>query len=200
MPIGALSTSSLVIDDLYKELAKQNAVNKNTTHILDCGIGYGIYGPMIRQWIDQGYVERFNTYIMGIEGFSGYRNPSWQAYNLVHEMTIEKYLGWPVAYNDTFNAILILDVIEHFEANVGQEVIKELKRRLKPGGVLYVATPGIMNPQGSVYGNDLEKHIHEWKSEDFEKLNFSIITNGKEPDFLGNYMILAKYNKPKSKF
>lgn len=199
MPIGALSVTSLVIDDLYRELAEKKLVNSRECHILDCGIGYGIYGPMIRQWLDQGYVKNFRTNLMGIEGFSGYRNPCWEAYDVVHVMKIEDYFNWNVAFHDKFNAILIMDVIEHFDHVTGLAVLDELKRRLKPGGVLYCATPGIMNAQGPVYGNELEVHKHEWSAIDFINLGFTIKCDGINPDFLGNLMILAKYVKGKDK-
>lgn len=193
MPIGALSVSALVLDDMYKELLVRGALNRPDTSILDCGIGYGIYGPMIRQWCDQGYVRNFKTYIMGIEGFSGYKNCCWEAYNQVHVTTIQFYLEWPNSVKDEFNVILLMDVIEHFTKEEGLVVLKKLKAKLKTRGVFYVATPGILNEQGAAYGNELETHKYGWTSEEFKALGFELICNGKTPDFLGNVMIVAKY-------
>lgn len=201
MPIGCLSILGLIIDDLYKSVV---GIPKENLHILDCGIGMGQYGSAIRQWIDHGYAPNFKTYIMGIEGFSAYRNPAWQLYNFVHVMTIQEWLKWEVSLKDRFDCILLLDVLEHFDAEEGSDILNQLKARLKPGGVFYVATPGIMNEQGAAYGNVLETHKYQWSGAELIVRDFDIMQDGTEPDGLGNYMLVAKhvnneYNKKRRK-
>jgi len=188
MPIGCLSVHPVVVDELYRVKMR----NRNLK-ILDLGIGMGIYGPAVRQWLDQG-VRPWTTYLMGVEGFAGYRNPCWQTYDWIHVMRIEEYLSG-IGVQDTFDAILLLDVLEHFTEEQGHTILELLMQKLNPQGVLIVSTPGIMNEQGAAHGNELEIHRHEWNHKALEKKGFRIITNGKEPDFMGNYMLTGIYTR-----
>lgn len=179
MPIGSLSVFATMMDALNKSKPKS---------VLDLGMGMGIYAAGIRQWCDMGY--GFRTYIEGVEIFEEYKNSSWLLYNDFTVCSIDEYLK-----NSTskFDCILLMDVIEHFEKQKGFELIENIKQHLEKGGMFYIATPGIFCEQGSVHGNESEKHLSLWSSEDFKNVGFEIITAGKTPDKLGHQMVLVKY-------
>lgn len=219
MPIGCVSLVAPIIADLTSRPVRPRK-------ILDAGIGFGFWGAAIRQWLDSGYTERrkkmhdgtgdpsslpaWPTYLMGIEGFAKYRNPTWGLYDHIHQMTIEEYLG--TFKTDRFDAILLLDVLEHFQKAEGHMILQELKQRLEPGGTLYVGTPGVWIEQGAAYGNDLERHRSMWRARDLTDQAFQAMEyrtpdsgtwdggyytfRGEEPDAWGNQMLLAKWTAP----
>lgn len=159
-------------------------VRKNPRRVLDVGIGFGIYGAAIREWLDSGYGRK--TFIEGVEAFSGYENPNWQHYDRVIIDDVMK-----VFFDELYDAILLLDVIEHFGKEEGEELIRRMKSILFIGGILLVGTPAIFCPQDAVYGNEYERHRSLWTKEDFE--GFEILRDG-SPDKYGA-MLLTKYTK-----
>ncbi len=175
MPIGSFA----ILPDVVSEL-----VRKNPRRVLDVGIGFGIYGAAIREWLDSGYGRK--TFIEGVEAFSGYENPNWQHYDRVIIDDVMK-----VFFDGLYDAILLLDVIEHFGKEEGEELIRRMKSILFIGGILLVGTPAIFCPQDAVYGNEYERHRSLWTKEDFE--GFEILRDG-SPDKYGA-MLLTKYTK-----
>lgn len=166
MPVGCLSTLPHIISHLY---------GCNPQKILDLGIGTGLYGCAIRQWLDNGhpqflteaydagdYGSRFTRVLIGVEIFEGYRNPCWQLYTKVHLTSIEAYLTGREAAGEKFDAILLTDVLEHFKAAEGRDILRAATAVLAPGGTLLVATPAVFFSQGAVYGNEYETHRSAW--------------------------------------
>jgi SAM-dependent methyltransferase len=158
--------------------------------ILDVGIGYGIYGPAFRQWIDMG-VRPYSTIIDGVEGWADYKNPCWDEYNSIAVIPIEQFYS-PFKYD----MIVFSDVIEHFEKAEGEAILEKLKSFLSPGGILFVGTPAIWLEQNAVHGNEMECHRSLWSVDDFT--DCEVILDG--TPFLGNEMILVKYTKPNNTF
>jgi hypothetical protein len=79
----------------------------------------GFYGAVVRQWLDSG-VQPWRTRLIGVEGFAAYRNPCWDMYDEVLVMPIEEFLD---RSTETWDAILLLDVLEHFDLAAGQQVL-----------------------------------------------------------------------------
>ncbi len=180
MPIGSFA----ILPDVVNEL-----VRKNPRRVLDVGIGFGIYGAAIREWLEGGYKENGNwrIYVEGIEAFSQYENPNWQHYDRVIVDDVMK-----VFFDGLYDAILLLDVIEHFGKEEGEELLRRMKSILFIGGILLVGTPAIFCPQDVVHGNEYERHRSLWTKEDFE--GFEILRDG-SPDKFGAQMLLTKYTK-----
>lgn len=176
MPIGSFAILPHIMHEAQRLQPKT---------ILDVGIGYGIYGPAFRQWIDMG-VKPYKTIIDGIEGFSGYQSACWNEYNSI---IIGNISTCEITFN--YDLIVFSDVIEHFEKEEGFRIINKLLDHLVPGGVLFVGTPAIWLAQTEVHGNELERHLSHWTLEDF--IGSEVILNGNQ--FLGNKMLLVKYTK-----
>jgi hypothetical protein len=176
MPIGCFSCVAPVVSKLLE---------RRRGGVLDLGIGMGFYGAVVRQWLDCG-VRPWKTHLVGVEGFEGYRNPAWDLYDRVDVEPIEQVLklagGWP--------AILMLDVIEHFDADQGEEVVSLAVQALAPGGTLIIATPAVHMEQGAAHGNELERHRSLWTPEAFKARGFELLNDG-SPDQYGHYMIVA---------
>ena len=177
MPMGSVSIIPTICHRLSVSRPK---------HALDLGSGFGLWGALVRQYVDNG-VQPYGTRLVGVEGFEGYRNPNWEHYDRVHVTAIETFLA---NAESTYGAILLLDVIEHFEKQDGDRVLELAEQRLAKGGELFVATPAIWMEQGAAYGNELERHRSLWTADEFRALGFDVLMDG-SPDVWGNQMILA---------
>lgn len=177
MPIGSFS--------VYAEIMYETVI-KQPKSVLDLGIGYGMNGAGVRNWIDLGYPP-FDTKLIGVEVWGQYRSPLWDCYDVIHETTIENYLD---QNTEKFDLIIMSDVIEHFEKDAGFDIIEKLKTKLHTEGVLLISTPAKKFHQGAVYGNKYERHLSAWQIQDFT--NFTQLRDGCVDRFR-HEMLLAKY-------
>ena len=171
MPISSYA----VIPDVANKLIIQEPKT-----VLDVGIGNGLYGCLVKNYLPDAHVT-------GIEGWEAYRNPMWQNYDsvIVHEVpqALEYLKG-------KFDAIIMCDVIEHFDPDKGDYIIERLKGFLKKGGIMIVTTPSIFCEQGAVNGNHLEIHRSLWKDiNGFKRLR------EEGPDKYGHYMQVFFHEK-----
>lgn len=179
MPIG----SYVVIPHISHQICLRKNLLKT---FLDVGVGFGMNGVIVRQYIDDGILP-FKSVLEGVEAFSGYRNPLWAMYNYIYEMPLQD-----VFFSKTYDCILITDVIEHFDKKQGIFQLKKLKNLLNKSGILIVSTPAIFCEQGAVHGNMYEVHRSLFTVEDFKELGFEILKDGGKDEFC-NYMICAMY-------
>jgi hypothetical protein len=152
------------------------------------GVGFGLYGAVVREWVDMG-VRPWKTVLVGVEAHARYANPLWDLYSLMIVDTIESFLA---GHNESYDAVLLLDVIEHFEKSRGATLLEEALRRVGSGGRLLVATPGEFVSQGAVYGNPRETHRSHWSVQDFLDRGFRILRDD-QPDPFGGRTILAEW-------
>jgi len=66
---------------------------------------------------------------------------------------------------------LACEILEHLSKNDGRLLLNELERISR--NLIIVSSP-IGWPQEEIYGNPYEKHISEWKPEEFENLGYKI--------------------------
>jgi len=177
VPIGCCS--------LVPEIATRLARSRPRS-VLDLGIGMGFYGAVVRQWLDFG-VRPWRTRLVGIEGFAGYRNPCWDLYDEVIVSPIEAYLNQST---EMWDAILLLDVLEHFSHSVGERILVTARERLSAGGQFFVGTPAVWMEQGAAYDNELERHRSLWTAEQLREAGFEVLVSG-ELDRFGNRMLLG---------
>lgn len=196
MPIGSYSLTYHIADELCKHMPKS---------VLDLGIGFGLQGALVRQYMDHG-VQPWKTKLIGVEAFEKYHNPCWDLYDIVHVNNIEDYLTGSTGQNTMRELnfpdedyqykpdfIIMTDVIEHFSMPIGYGIIKQCQDLLAPKGVLLIGTPAVWAEQGPVNGNPYEEHKSLWKWNEFPP-GFEVIKNG-SPDANGHMMILVKYVK-----
>lgn len=176
MPIGCCSLVAPIVSELHL---------LRPASVLDLGIGMGFYGAVVRQWNDYGFGR--HTRLVGVEGFAGYRNPCWDLYDEVLVMPIEEYLEQST---DAWDAILLLDVLEHLSRERGDRLLQRCLERLTDRGRFFVGTPAVWMEQGAANGNELERHRSLWTASDFESRGYKIVLNG-QCDAYGNWMVLA---------
>jgi 2-polyprenyl-3-methyl-5-hydroxy-6-metoxy-1,4-benzoquinol methylase len=177
MPIGSWSAYQRVI---------QGILATNPSSVLDIGIGFGMNGCGIRNWLDLGV--DFKTKLVGIEAFPHYRNPAWALYDDV-------ILGDVTKIIDTvgdFDLIVITDVIEHFDKEDGIKLLEKLKTKCRKGVI--VSTPSVWIEQGDAYGNVYETHRSLWTVKDFKDLGYGIVWDGRKDEY-GHMMLIADYIK-----
>lgn len=143
--------------------------------VCELGIGFGKYGVLAREVLDakHGRVrhEDWKTPIVGVEGFEGYNNPLWVAYNEVHIKDIREWysvvLGWPL--------VLMVDSLEHIEKLEAYTILGHL---VQNNNRVIVSVPIGVCPQGAVFDNELEKHRSSWWPEDFGQYNAKVLHSG----------------------
>lgn len=178
MPIGSFASYGKII---------QGVLMTNPKTVLDLGIGFGMNGAGIRNWMDLGYKDSgVKTHITGVEVFEKYRNPVWDLYDEIVIQDIRDYLSREVS----FDTIIMTDVIEHFHKAEGEMIIERLKEMCRK--TVLVSTPAMFHEQGAVYGNEAERHRSSWSTIDFMVHGFGITKDGK-PDEFGHEMIVAEY-------
>ena len=177
MPIGCCSLVPTIATHL--QLARPRSV-------LDLGIGMGFYGAVVRQWLDLG-VQPWRTKLVGVEGSAAYRNPCWDLYDEVVVAPIEEFL---IAATETWDAILLLDVLEHFPHVAGEQILAAARGRLSLCGQFFVGTPAVWMEQGAVHGNEFERHRSLWTAEELRATGFHVLVDGRT-DHFGNQMLFA---------
>lgn len=179
MPIGAATELPSIVFTL---------MHKQPASVLDLGVGMGMYGTAVRQWLDMGYSESGrSTLLHGVEGFPKYRSPAWGFYD---EVFISDILAF--SPHRKYDAILLCDVLEHFTKEEGALQIAKVISWLESGGIFIITTPAIECEQGAAYGNEYEVHRSTWYASDLKELGFSILNDG-TVDRYGCQMLTAVY-------
>lgn len=150
----------------------------NPATILDLGIGYGMNGAGIRNWYSM------DCEVVGVEIFPAYRNAMWGCYNEVVISDIKSYL----ATCKKFDMVIMTDVIEHFTAAEGKDILRLIKNVAAKSAV--VSTPLEWFDQGAVHGNPYEKHKSHWSAMAFDQNGFGIVDMELN---LGHDMLIAEY-------
>ena len=182
MPIGSFS----VVPHIVKGL-----LSTAPTSVLDLGIGFGMNGCVVRNWLDHGMAP-YNTILVGVEVFPEYQSPAWDMYDTVAITDIESYLNQCITNGRKFDMVIMTDVIEHFTKEDGTRVLKLCKEVCNKA--VMVSTPAIFIEQGAYAGNEHEKHLSHWTIEDFAALGFGIVKDGR-PDNFGHQMLVVDYIK-----
>jgi 2-polyprenyl-3-methyl-5-hydroxy-6-metoxy-1,4-benzoquinol methylase len=186
MPIGSYSS--------FRDIMRQVLMHSPKT-ILDLGVGHGINGAGIRNWLNVGIKDNYkDTTVIGVEGYPHYRSELWKCYDWVHTCTIQTFLQ---ESDKQFDCVLMTDVLEHFDKDEGNAIISKIVRDvLAPGGILLISTPAVWIEQGAAYGNELETHRSLWHFTDFIGMQgVEIIKDGREDD-MGYMMLVVKITKP----
>lgn len=127
--------------------------------ILDVGCGAGLYGALIRQYMDFNEnkfdIDR-DVELVGVEGYKGYTNPNYSHYDKLHIKTIQEFLK---ESDRKFDVILACDVIEHMDITEAQDVMRKLYDRTEK--YLIITTPTTFRNQWEpkkAWESDLQEH------------------------------------------
>jgi len=154
--------------DLYNIVPIVSVISSlNPKSVLDIGCGFGKYGMLMREyleiWQDRLHPDTWETKIFGIDAFENYRNPIWEfAYNQVYIGDAELIL--PTL--ESFDLILIADVIEHFEKDNAVNLVSKCLEKSK---VVLISTPREFYAQGDSFGNKHEVHRCLFQVDDLPK-------------------------------
>jgi len=147
--------------------------------ILDVGVGFGKWGHLFREYTDILEAERdperyrrenWRVQIDGIEGFPAYITDMHRfLYNKIYTgdaLEVIKKLG-------TYDLVFMGDVIEHLEKEAGMELLRQAIAHSHKAVI--VSTPKYDTNQGSLCGNELERHRSVWREKDFHLFNVATV-------------------------
>jgi len=139
--------------------------------VLDLGVGYGLFGALCRQIMDgqdgRCHPEKWRGVLHGVEAWKDYQNPCWECYNSVRISEIRAYSLLH------YDLVLMIDVLEHFEAEAGRELLRQMVKNNKH--VIASVPNGVME-QGATFGNPYERHRHTFHhTDEFKDYNFKLI-------------------------
>jgi len=139
-----------------RELIRQLLKNEKIIKVLDIGCGTGETMNFIKALISKSEVYGVDTSRVAISYTKG------RGHKKVYLSGAEK-LPFP---NNFFDAVLILDVLEHIEND--KKALFEAKRVIQKGGVIIVSCPAL-NILWSDHDTN-QGHVKRYTKKDFEKL------------------------------
>lgn len=147
MPMSAYQCLPHVLDVL---------VRAQPASVLDVGAGFGKYGFLLREYLDvwHGRYPRgdWKLRLDMAEAHAAYVQP-W--HHLIYDRVLIGDVRELLPQLDDYDAILLMDVIEHFER---AEVVPLLRRLADRCRLLAVSTPVRVKEQGGIFGNEWERH------------------------------------------
>lgn len=147
--------------------------------VLDIGVGFGKWGVLCREILDArfGRLKRhsWQAVLIGWEAFTAYSNIVWDMYDHVWDWPFpEGYGGYSYDWSErSFDLVLMIDVLEHFEPERGREILRKLVAQNKH---VIVSVPNGVMEQGETFGNPYE--AHKWTfngTEEFAEYKFKLI-------------------------
>lgn len=135
------------------------------TKVLDVGIGYGKFGFLLREYLTywNSPDEARSVTVDGIEGFPDYVQAlQRQIYDRIFIGDAREVLRQ--IPDDSYDLVVMVDVIEHFNVPDGSAVLTECQR---VGKAVIVSTPRQFWTQGDSWGNEYERHKSLWTRRDF---------------------------------
>ena len=107
---------------------------------------------------------------IGVEAFQPYLDESQK--KGIHNEYIKKNIGEIEFEENSFDAVILMEVIEHMEENVGLEVLKKIEFWSKKKVI--ISTPNGF-PQKIVDKNPMQVHLSGWDTKKMKSLGFSKI-------------------------
>ena len=135
--------------------------------ILDVGVGFGKYGVLAREYLElldgRAIYGDWRRRIDGVEIFPDYLTG-------LHETVYDQVIVGDAAEilpglgEQSYDLVLLIDVIEHFDRPTGNEI---LRQSLRVGRNVIVSTPlGFFTQEG--FDNPHEQHRSRWSRRDLK--------------------------------
>lgn len=164
MPISNWDQIPAIMNEVYRLQPKT---------VLDLGIGFGKYGPLLREVLDgmlgRCRPEQWQARIEGSEAHHAYDNPCWECYSMVYA---EDFTQDPP---DGYDLVLMIDSLEHLEPEQGRKFLEDLVANNRH---VIISVPVVPMPQGAVYGNEFETHRTHHDGTEFERFNPVVLYRG----------------------
>jgi len=143
--------------------------NSKAKSVLDIGVGFGKYGFLAREylelWDGREKYDDWQCRIDGIEAYPKYLTPIHDyIYNHIYQGNALEVVP---KLKNKYDLVLMIDVLEHFTYEEGQELLNQL---LKTSRNLLISTPKDNGDQEDSFGNPYETHKYEWTAKDLENL------------------------------
>ena len=140
-------------------------VEHKPASVYDIGVGYGKYGMLLREYLDN---YDHQLHLAGCEIFEEYlvKGPAQYIYN---EIDVCDWLKAKPGRSH-YALVLMIDVLEHFTVADGAIA---LRKALRFTDKILVSTP-LGYEQGSVNGNKHEAHLSEWPMNKFKTEGFRV--------------------------
>lgn len=110
-------------------------------------------------------------YSVGVEAFQQYLDVSQK--NKIHTEYINKNIGNLEFEENSFDAVILMEVIEHMEETEGLDVLKKIEKWAKIKVI--ISTPNGFFPQKIVDNNPMQVHLSGWDTKKMKSLGFSKI-------------------------
>jgi SAM-dependent methyltransferase len=107
-------------------------------------------------------------YSLGVEIFKPYLKESQK--QKIHTEYINKEIEEVDFPEDSFDAILMIEVLEHLPKESGSEILKKAEKWAKKKVI--ISTPNGYFPAESVDSNEHQKHLSGWSFDELAKLGF----------------------------
>ena len=113
------------------------------------------------------YCENIKNSV-GVETFRPYLEESKK--RKIHSEYIEKRVEEIDFSEKCFDAVIMIEVLEHLSEEKGYEILKKAEKWAKKKVIL--STPNGFLPQKALDGNPFQKHLSGWSKETMEELGF----------------------------
>jgi len=192
MPTCEWLVISPMVDIMWKHYNSKNPIRLNAAQakwnslvnppnkfrVLDVGCGNGKYGMLLREYLDGCWYGRryedpttWRCEIIAVEPFERYISPAHEFhYDRIIVAPIEQIVKDGYFDNVPFDIILLSDIIEHLTKEEGIQLLLDLKKWMKPDGIILISTPDHYFHQGNVDGCAYEEHKCCWSVQEFEQL------------------------------
>ncbi len=128
--------------------------------VLDLGCGSDSPLKLVKNVRNKVCVEAFEPYILKSKK-SG-----------IHDKYIKSNIAEVDFPDRSFDAVIILDVLEHMEKEQALEMINKIKKWARKRVIL--STPNGHMPQEEIHNNPLQKHICSFSVDELEKMGFKV--------------------------
>lgn len=140
--------------------------------VLDIGLGFGLWGFLARQylllWTRPGNltIEKYKNWRneITIDGIEIYEDCITDLQRLLYNNIYIGDMRDLLPKMNLYGLILFGDVLEHVVLEDGLKLLRIAREKAKS---VIITTPDYFLPGRPIIGNELEKHRHHWKDNDF---------------------------------
>ena len=108
------------------------------------------------------------AYSVGVDAFEAYIKESWK--RKIHNKYILEDITTVNFKPDGFDAVILIDVLEHLEKEEGRKLLEKAERWARKKVI--ISTPNGYLPQRSIDNNPFQKHRSGWEVAELARLSY----------------------------